>query len=71
VYTAHGQYLCHLTLTGITARLPAEKFLRLHRSFTVALDKISLLKDNWAYIGDKALPVSRELRMELKRRLQR
>jgi DNA-binding LytR/AlgR family response regulator len=71
VYTAHGQYLCHLTLTDITARLPAEKFLRLHRSFTVALDKISLVKDNWAYIGDKALPVSRELRMELKRRLQR
>jgi len=69
VYTAHSQYLCHLTLTDITARLPAEKFLRLHRSYTVALDKISVVKDNWVYIRDKALPVSRELRMELKRRL--
>lgn len=71
VYTIGDEYLCHLTLTEITARLPAEKFLRLHRSYTVALDKIGMVKDNWVHIHGKALPVSRELRMELKRRLHR
>lgn len=71
VCTVHNEYLCHLTLTDITAKLPAEKFLRLHRSYTVALDKIGLLKDNCVHIRDKVLPVSRELRMELKRRLAR
>jgi len=71
VYTAGDEYLCHLTLTDITAKLPPEKFLRLHRSYTVALDKISLIKDNCVYIQGKELPVSRELRMELKRRLHR
>jgi len=71
VYTISNEYLCHLTLTDITARLPPEKFLRLHRSYTVALDKIGLVKDNCVHIRDKMLPVSRELRMELKRRLQR
>jgi DNA-binding LytR/AlgR family response regulator len=71
VYTTGDEYLCHLTLTEITARLPAEKFLRLHRSYTVALDKIGLVKDNCVHIHGKTLPVSRELRMELKRRLHR
>ncbi|MBN8853602.1 MAG: hypothetical protein BGO55_12240 [Sphingobacteriales bacterium 50-39] len=71
VYTIGNEYLCHLTLTDVTAKLPPEKFLRLHRSYTVALDKISLLKDNCVHIRGKTLPVSRELRMELKRRLQR
>jgi DNA-binding LytR/AlgR family response regulator len=70
VYAIGHEYLCHLTLTDITAKLPPEKFFRLHRSYTVALDKISLLKDNWVHIGGRTLPVSRELRMELKRRLQ-
>lgn len=70
VRTTDNEYLCHLTLTDITARLPPEKFLRLHRSYTVALDKISLVKDSCVHIRGKILPVSRELRMELKRRLQ-
>jgi DNA-binding LytR/AlgR family response regulator len=70
VCTTGSEYLCHLTLTDITAKLPAEKFFRMHRSYTVSLDKISLLKDNQVHIGGKALPVSREWRMELKRRLR-
>ena len=70
VYTIRSEYLCHLTLTEITNRLPAEKFLRLHRSYTVALDKIRLLKDNYVHIREKSIPVSREWRMELKRRLR-
>jgi len=70
VYTTDSAYLCHLTLTDITARLPPERFLRLHRSYTVALDKVSLLKDNCVHIRGKVLPVSRELRMEVKRRLR-
>lgn len=70
VYTAGNEYLCHLTLTGITSKLPPEKFFRLHRSYTVALDKVSIVKGNYVHIRGKALPVSRELRKELKRRIQ-
>ena len=32
VYTTTGNYLCHQSLTDFTARLPAEKFCRVHRS---------------------------------------
>jgi len=69
VVTAGEEFLCHQTLTDITARLPAGKFLRLHRSYTVALDKVSLFKDNCVHVRGKVIPVSREHRQELRRRL--
>jgi len=70
VLTVKDEYFCHQTLTDITAKLPTEKFLRLHRSYTVALDKISLFRDNCVYVREKVIPVSREHRQELRRRLQ-
>jgi len=70
VVTAGDEYLCHQTLTDITAKLPAGKFFRLHRSYTVALDKITLFRDNCVHIRNKIIPVSREHRQEVRRRLQ-
>jgi DNA-binding LytR/AlgR family response regulator len=69
VNTIRGEWLCHQSLTDITAKLPPEKFFRLHRSYTVALDKIDLFRNNFVHIQGKAIPVSRENRQELRRRL--
>lgn len=71
VFTTRGEWLCHQSLTDITAKLPAEKFFRLHRSYTVALDKIDGFRNNTVHIRDKVLPVSRENRQELRRRLSK
>ena len=69
VNTTMGEWLCHQSLTDITAKLPADKFFRLHRSYTVALDKVDVCRYNNVYIQGKAIPVSRENRQELRRRL--
>ena len=69
VHTIKGDWLCHQSLTDITAKLPAEKFFRLHRSYTVALDKIDGFRNNCVHIRAKVIPVSRENRQELRRRL--
>ena len=71
VYTTKGEWLCHQSLTDITSRLPGEHFVRLHRSYTVALDKIDLFRNNIVHIQGKKIPVSREKRQELRRRLSR
>ncbi len=70
VVTTAGEHLCHLTLTDLTAKLGEEKFFRAHRSFTVALDKINLFRDNRVHIGEKIIPVSREQRQELRKRMR-
>ena len=69
VYTTAGDYLCHQSLTDITTRLPAEKFLRVHRSYTLALDKIDQVRQHCAHIGNATIPISRAHRQDLYRRL--
>ncbi|HEX9511330.1 MAG TPA: LytTR family DNA-binding domain-containing protein [Puia sp.] len=69
VHTTKGEWLCHQSLTDITSRLPGERFFRLHRSYTVALDKIDGFRNNAVHIQGKVIPVSRENRQELRRRL--
>jgi DNA-binding LytR/AlgR family response regulator len=69
VYTTAGDYLCHQSLTEITGRLPPEKFLRVHRSYTLSLDKIDQVRQHCAHIGSRTIPLSRAHRQDLYRRL--
>jgi DNA-binding LytR/AlgR family response regulator len=49
--------------------LPAEKFLRVHRSFIVALDRISFLEGNRLHILEEDIPVGQSYRDELMKRM--
>ncbi len=69
VHTTTGDYLCHQSLTEITTRLPADKFFRVHRSYTLALDKIDQIRQHCAHIGPASIPISRAHRSDLYRRL--
>ena len=71
VFTTSGNHLCHQSLTDITARLPADRFIRVHRSYTLALDKIDQVRQHCAHIGPKTIPISRAHRQELYRRLEK
>jgi two-component system LytT family response regulator len=71
VSTTAGDHLCHQSLTDITARLPADKFLRVHRSYTLATARIDQIRQHCAHIGSKSIPISRAHRRELYRRLEK
>jgi two-component system, LytTR family, response regulator len=69
VVTMTGEYLCHQSLSDITASLPPEKFCRVHRSYTINLGKIDQVKQHCAHIGGKVIPISRANRQEVYHRL--
>ena len=71
VFTTDGTWLCHQSLTDITDRLPVDKFLRIHRSYTVAIDKIDQIRQHSAHIGAASIPISRAHRAELYTRLNK
>ncbi|MBB1284501.1 response regulator transcription factor [Flavisolibacter sp. BT320] len=50
--------------------LPADRFLRVHRSYIIALDKISALQGNIIEIGPQQIPVGSTYKDELMKRLQ-
>jgi DNA-binding LytR/AlgR family response regulator len=41
IFTVNNKYVVRSTMKGIQDKLPAERFVRVHRSFIVAVDKVS------------------------------
>jgi two-component system, LytTR family, response regulator len=71
VVTARETYIIHQPLTDITTKLPPDKFARVHRSYTIAFNKIARIKDHIAYIGEKRIPISRAHRAQVYKRYAR
>lgn len=69
VYTTQKFYAIHTTLRAVEERLPPNRFLRVHRSFLVALGKIDTVQDGVLIIGDKPVPVADAYRKTLNARM--
>lgn len=50
--------LTHMSLKSIEAKLPAGAFIRTHKSFLVAISKITTIKRDFVCIGKTEIPVS-------------
>lgn len=46
INTQTGRYIVHNTLTDFTSLLPVRDFIRIHRSYTIAIDKIDAIEGN-------------------------
>ncbi|GAB4036190.1 LytR/AlgR family response regulator transcription factor [Spirosoma gilvum] len=58
-----------LTLTALLEKLPASKFVRVHRSFIVAVNKITSIERNLIFIGEVKIPIGDLFRDELCKRI--
>lgn len=65
IYTKEKRYLTLLSLKQLERDLPPDKFMRIHRSFLVSLDKVDLMEGNQLVINGKHIPVSRSLQETL------
>ena len=54
----HKPILSLTSLKALEEKLPASRFMRVHRSFIVALDKIEAITRNTIQIGNVTIPVS-------------
>lgn len=57
VHTFEKKYIIHLTLKAIENKLPHSKFVRVHRSFIVNMDNVSLVEDTTIYINNNPIPI--------------
>jgi len=70
VRTRENSFITYQSLSEITDKLPSTQFARVHRSYTIALDKIDGIDGNCVDIAGKLIPVSREHRPEVFRKLR-
>ncbi|HEY1054926.1 MAG TPA: LytTR family DNA-binding domain-containing protein, partial [Emticicia sp.] len=59
VFTNEGLYVVYERLGYMEAKLPESKFIRVHKSFIVALDKISTYNNDSLKIQQQEIPVGR------------
>ena len=69
IKTDDKSHIVHSTLKKIEDKLPADIFLKVHRSYIINLSKIIDIEDNSVLIKQDIIPVSRSNRSELMKRL--
>ena len=69
LHTAQKFYAIHSTLKAVEERLPAAKFIRVHRSYIVAIAKIDTIQDGALVINGKSVPVADAYRSLLNKKL--
>lgn len=69
IHTAQKFHIVHATLKSIENKLPSGKFLRVHRSYIVALSKIDFVEEGVINIGKIPVPVADAYRNSLNQRL--
>lgn len=69
VHTAQKFHVLHSTLKSIEEKLPTNRFIRVHRSYIVALGKIDFIQEGVISIGKASIPVAETYKATLNKKL--
>lgn len=69
IYTTNGKHIIHSTLSDFTELLPEKDFIRIHRSYTIALDKIDVVEGNSIEIEGMRYTIGRSYLEEAKKKI--
>jgi DNA-binding LytR/AlgR family response regulator len=59
IHTTERKYITYLTFKSVEEYLPADDFIKCHKSFIVAASKVSSIEGNEIIIGSHHIPISR------------
>jgi DNA-binding LytR/AlgR family response regulator len=65
VVTGSGQLLVNETMKQMLEELPAKDFIRIHKSFIIAINKIKYIEGNYVFLADKNIPIGATYRDEI------
>jgi DNA-binding LytR/AlgR family response regulator len=57
IHTKDNRYVLHVTLKSVEGKLPANKFVRVHRSYIVHIDNIKTVEDTTIFINEVPIPI--------------
>ena len=69
LFTAQKFFAIHTTMRLVDERLPAGEFIRVHRSYLIAVNKIDRIQEGSIVINGKPLPVGDVYRAALNKRM--
>jgi DNA-binding LytR/AlgR family response regulator len=70
LYTDKDKFVLHCTLKVIEGKLPAQTYLRVHRSYIIKIDAIEKVEDNTIFSSAKPIPIGKSYREDVFKRLK-
>lgn len=66
IHTPGQRLTTHETMKNLEEKLPTERFIRVHKSYIIALSKVEYLEGNSVKIGDEFIPIGTTYRDAVK-----
>ena len=67
IFTTTERFIIHQTLSSFTDDLPKDKFIRIHRSFTISIDKVDSIEGNSVQIDGVRYVIGRTYNDKVKK----
>lgn len=69
IHTHQRKLIAYLTLAGLEEKLPADRFLKVHKSFIINLEKVTALDGSEIIIQASRVPIGRSLKEDVVARI--
>lgn len=69
IHSKDTHLIVYMTLSGMEGQLPHDKFMKVHKSYVIALSKVDSIDGHEVVMGQFRVPVSRNLRDEVMKRI--
>jgi len=69
IITSHGPVITKYAMTAMEAMLPEQKFMRIHRSFMVSVDKITSFSQTHIQLAGANIPIGKLYQREVLKKL--
>ena len=70
IHTRQKKYITYLTFSGVEEQLPAHLFVRIHKSYLVAVSAIQTIDGNEIITSTMRLPLSKNYRNDVMARIE-
>lgn len=71
IFTESERFIVHTTMKGLIERLPEEDFCRIHRTYTVRLDKVEAIEDQGVVVAGKSLAIGGTYKKDFMQKLNK
>lgn len=62
IHTKEKKYITYLTFKSVEDYLPADRFIKVHKSYIIAAEKVESIEGNEVRMGGYSIPISRNLK---------
>lgn len=69
IFTEDNKYIVHSTMKGFQSRLPQDRFVRLHRSYILNINKIEAIENLFVLVNKKHIPIGASYKEDFLNRL--